>query len=118
MNEEMRDKLERVYCIGCDPVGGCSERCHKYYKEIIDQILSLETKDYRIAVIKKGEPPLLTEKEIAMAKNCILEEDWVDFMQYVRGVTQEEKDVAQAQLDACLEYYKGGDADTYMVLNQ
>ena len=57
--------------------------------------------------LPEGKPPLLSDEEIAMAKNPILEEDWVDFMQYVRGVTKEEKEVAQAQWDSDIKWMEG-----------
>lgn len=46
----------------------------------------------------KKDELLLTDEEIAKAKNPILQEDWADFGQYVRGVTEEDRLIAEAQL--------------------
>ena len=40
---------------------------------------------------------LLTDKQIAKVKNPILQENWVDFEQYVHQVTKEERGIAKAQ---------------------
>ena len=65
----------------------------------------LEILGYR--KLPEGKPPVLSDKKIAMAKNPILVEDWVDFIQYVRGVTEDDREVAKAQWDICVKHYEG-----------
>lgn len=58
---------------------------------------------------------LLTDEEIAIAKDPLILEEQPDFRQYVRGVTDKDRQVAQAQLIKAL---KGKEAEIEQAVKQ
>ncbi|KKN15183.1 hypothetical protein LCGC14_0988720 [marine sediment metagenome] len=73
------------------------------YLRRADQVLSLETKTHRIAVIKKGKSPLLGDEEIKRAIDKGVSED----MNIDPEPEQLYKYAVQAQKKLSDEYYKG-----------
>lgn len=69
------------------------------------QILSTETEDYRIAMIKKGEPPLLSNTDLAKA---VTEYRTILELNGHRPTPADSKHaIAEAQRSSDIEYYRG-----------
>ncbi len=103
----MNDKVAQVIQDRDYEAGECStswieagEHTRDYYRETARLVLSLETKTHRIAVIKKGEPPLLDEMELAHISSGSYANFAINEKHYFG-------EVARRQRSSDIEYYKG-----------
>lgn len=109
MEQKLKSILQMSETADVDPPYRILPEGHPAWLEAkIDKILSLETKTHRIAVIKKGEPPILTDEQFFdwcgshTVKGC----GTTRVTDEVIKVSKCEDCRAQAQRDLCIEYYK------------
>ena len=106
---DMREKIAKEYYLKwCGALDNDYERTAVYGEGLLlaDRVLSLETKTHRIAVIKKGEPPILTPAEIGDNLDLDTEGRYLCSDGSIVWTVAVDS-LIEAQRSSDIEYYKG-----------